>query len=704
MQKLEDFRLEFIKECSDEALLDTISVEEAFINKVIEKLKNSDELEDFSHCFFEKTLKNKNARIDGYHYDTVDYSFNLFISDYVGDENIISLTNVEWQKSYKKVRTFIEHSLDGFIVGNIEESTPAYGLSSHLNEEINNITKFKVYILTDKVLSQRVKKIDVESIENIPVEIKIWDAQRMFELYESKQQKEKIIINFEDLGVKGLRCLKACETDNYSSYLTMISGTLLSELYLYYGASLLEGNVRSFLSTRGKVNKAIRKTILTEPKMFFAFNNGIAATADKGEFKIVNGELILQKIVNLQIINGGQTTASLANAIIKDKAQEQMKDIMVPVKLSIVEEENALKLIPKISRTANMQNKVSDADFFSNHPYHIRIEEYSRKVYAPEKMIYDYKTKTTQKADTRTKWYYERARGQYDQEQMKKTTSERIKFKKLHPTAQLLKKTDWAKYLNTFECKPQIVSKGAQFNMNKFAEYISKKWDQSNTSNQVYNEVYYKNSICYAIMYKETEKIVSNTDWYKQIKSYRANIVTYSLAYLTNYINNNFPNKTFNFNKMWSNQNVTTKFRNQIESLSKEVYEFITREDRGTLNVTEWCKKDLCWMNMKEEKFTIHEEYISSLIDKNVIKEIEKEAKKERRTDNNLAVEIEVCSLGSAFWKKLKNWALERKLLNATEISLIDIACNLERRMPNAKQSQRIMEIKERIMLEGFLA
>ncbi len=704
MEDLIKFRSEYIKECDDEALLDTISSEESFINKTTEKLISAEEVEDFENCFFEKNIKNKNTRIDGYYYDMADYSFSIFISDFVGTDEIITLTNSELQRSYRKVSYFVEHSFDGFINANIEQSSLAHGVSSLLLEKKDSISKFKIYVITDKLLSQRVKRIKDKSISGIDVEVIVWDIQRLFELYVSKQQKEKITVDFTEFDIVGLKCLKACESEDYSSYLTMISGSLLSELYLNYGARLLEGNVRSFLSTRGKVNKEIRNTILTQPKMFFAYNNGIAATADKVVLANSDGDLVIKEIVNLQIINGGQTTASLANSIIKDNAHNQMKDIMVPVKLSVVEEEKSVEIIPKISETANMQNKVSGADFFSNHKYHVRIEEYSRKTFAPEKTMYDYKSMTTYKEDTRTKWFYERARGQYDQQQMQLTESAKKKFKKIHPKSQLLKKTDWAKFINTFACKPNIVSKGAQFSMNKFAEVIDREWSKSEASNEKYNEVYFKKGICYAIMFRETEKIVSNSDWYKQIKSYRANIVTYTLAYISHFIKTNHPDKTFNFSKIWSMQNVTKEFREQISLLAQDVYNFITRDDRGTTNVTEWCKKELCWLLMKKEEFYISSKYIKSLEDKVKIVEKQKQAKKERRVDNNLAVEIEVCNIGIDFWKNLKQWATERRLLTTTELSFIDAACNLEKRMPTTKQSKIILEIKKRIELEGFIA
>ena len=141
------------------------------------------------------------------------------------------------------------------------------------------------------------------------------------------------------------------------------------------------------MTAKGKINKGIRNTILNEPEMFFAYNNGIAATAY--DVKIEAGEIcpLITEITSLQIVNGGQTTASLASALVNDKERANgLKDIYVPMKLSVVTPEKAMELIPNIAKYANKQNKVSDADFFSNHAFHVRMEDFSRRILAPAVM------------------------------------------------------------------------------------------------------------------------------------------------------------------------------------------------------------------------------------------------------------------------------------------------------------------------------
>ncbi len=703
MEKYEKYREDLILECKEDALISMISEQESFINIVIDRLKESENIEDFNECFYQGIIKQKNTQIDGYYFDSVDKMFSAFIFDYHGEECLKNITKIEVEKLYKKVRSFIENSVNGFILDVIEESLPAHDLSAYLMEKIEEITKFKIFIITDKKTSNTVKKLKDMEIYGKDVDVVIWDIERIYELYISKTGKEIIEIDFKELNGVGIQCLEGAITKDYQSYLTMISGDLLAELYLEYGASLLEGNVRSFLSTRGKVNKAIRKTILTQPDMFFAYNNGIAATANDVIIEENNGIKTIISVENLQIINGGQTTASIANAIIKDNARDKVKDLKVPMKLSVVTDSKlAEDIIPKISRTANMQNKVNDADFFSNHPYHIRIEEYSRKVYAPEKHVYDYKNGMIIVADTRTKWYYERARGQYDQEQMQMTKTQRQKFKILNPKNQLLKKTDWSKYVNTFLCKPDIVSKGAQNSMRAFADTIDREWNKGVNGDAIYNESYFKKMISVAIMFKETELLVSNSNWYKDIKAYRANIVTYSLSYLFYYINKNLPKKSIDFKKIWNEQNLYKELREQIAIVAHEVLSFITREDRKTLNVTEWCKMQLCWTLMKDTSFQINNNFIDTLVDIEEMKSEEIAAKKDKTLENNINAEIEVVKLGKEYWRKVLTFGLNERLLTKIEETLLVMACNIEKKLPTSKQSKSILEIRERMREEGM--
>ena len=255
----------------------------------------------------------------------------------------------------------------------------------------------------------------------------------------SRSGRDELIVDFASLVRGGLPCIEAGNaSDDYSAYLCVVPATTLADIYDYFGSRLLEGNVRSFLTTKGRVNKGIRNTVLNEAQMFFAYNNGIAATASAITIEETDRGLRLLTATDLQIVNGGQTTASLASARRQDKAS--LERVFVPMKLSVVTPERSGEMIPLISRYANSQNRVSDADFFSNHEYHRRLEKISRRLWAPAKPG----------AQHETHWFYERARGQYVNEMAALSPGERRRYQQLNPRDQVVTKTDLAKAENSW--------------------------------------------------------------------------------------------------------------------------------------------------------------------------------------------------------------------------------------------------------------
>lgn len=685
--KIEDFAQNMLEDLRISSISELNDIQAEFVNYVVNILIDAEEFDDFVEGYFEGiSERNRKIQMDGYYFDPYDKSCVVLISDFSNNEEIKTLTATEIDKLYGNMRNLIEACISGYIVKKgFEESSNGYALSKDLENELNELTKFRFYIITNKKLSSRIKNIKKDNISNKPVELNVWDITRLYSVFTSKLGKESIEIDFLKSMENGISCVKATNNEEYTSYLAVIPGEILAELYLEYGSRLLEGNVRSFLSVKGKVNKSIRNTILNEPKMFFAYNNGIAATATEATLS-PNG-LYITKLKDLQIINGGQTTASIANAKLQDKAN--LDSIYVPMKLSIVNNEKAKEMIPIISRCANNQNKIDEADFFSNHPYHIRLEEYSRKILAPSVDGNQYQTV----------WFYERARGQYIQEQMKLTPSEKKKFQLKNPKNQLLKKVDVAKYINTYQCMPHIVSRGAQANMRYFAEKISKSWEQNNT---IYNEYYFKKMIALAIIFKTTENIVTSQQWYKEIKAYRANIVTYSIAIIFNEIKKRNINKTIDFKSIWNNQKINSILERQLIVTTKEVFDFITKDDRLTLNVTEWCKKELCWERAQNTSFTLNEEFIDNLIDISEENQEQSDAKKDRKTENQLNYEIEVVKLGTEYWKSVLEFGKNNRLLTPMEEDILKVATNLNYKLPSSKQAKLILEIRNRLYENGL--
>ncbi|MBK9765319.1 MAG: AIPR family protein [Flavobacteriales bacterium] len=238
------------------------------------------------------------------------------------------------------------------------------------------------------------------------------------------------------------------ENDVYECYLAIVPGTLLATLYRNYGTRLLESNVRAFLQQTGKVNKGIMQTIRNAPEMFLPYNNGLAATALDVQTEVVNDHLYLTSMRDFQIVNGGQTTASLFHTEHKHKVD--LSKVFVQMKLTVIkDEEKKNAAVPDIARYANSQNKVSELDLSSNNPILQKLEELSRTVYAIDQVD----------RSKQSIWYFEQVKGQYREALAKEPNNRKEAFKRKYPKPQVIIKSEVAKYMNTWARLPYHVAK-----------------------------------------------------------------------------------------------------------------------------------------------------------------------------------------------------------------------------------------------------
>ncbi|ANE45251.1 AIPR protein [Paenibacillus swuensis] len=665
----------------------------AFVNIFSNYLTNAEVIPDFEASFYTGTgLRRRKIRVDGYSYDELDLTMNLVVADFIGDEADRTLTKTEAESLFELPLRFVEESLGNNLQSKIEVSTSASDLVDILINNKDRIRKYKILLYTDGFMSGKIESFSIKQLGNANVEFQIWDIERLYNVVLADFGRESIEINFKEFVPNGLPCLETDEVDNdhYKSFLSVIPGTILADIYDNFGAQLLEGNVRSFLSTKVSVNKKIRETILTSPKMFFAFNNGISATANVVEVESNTFGKFITRVSDFQIINGGQTTASLSNARYKDKAN--LDNISVQMKLTAINTgiDSTYDLMQKISRSSNSQNKVSDADFFSTHPYHVRMEQISRRLYAP----------AVGGAQHDTHWFYERARGQYLQAQMQMSKGERNKFLLQNPKAQLLSKTDLAKARNSWRCLPHTVSKGAQTNFTEFANKIDAEWSVSEES---FNEKYFQDSVALYILFKHTESLVTKQPWYDQ--GYRANIVTYSIALLSHLIQRNYPKLTLDFNYIWNKQSINEVLTKQLIVITKEVFNSITSPSRGIANVTQWCKRDACWKAISDLDVEMLDELVTVLVAKDELKSEIKIAKKEQKVISGIEAQMKVVNLGADYWKQMKEFLNNNNMkLSILEGESLKIACLIPSKLPNQVHSQQLVNLIDKAKIEGWTA
>ncbi|MCO4090190.1 MAG: AIPR family protein [Limnohabitans sp.] len=650
-------------------------------------LEDAEELTDFVASPYRGTgARRRSLGIDGYAFDEVDGSLRLVIVEFSGDKLPVTLTQTTAKTIFGRVIAFVDEALSGNDDHLPADEDPATDLSALMHLHRANITRLRIYLATDALMSDHIRNWPEETVGGIPAEFHIWDIARFHDAFTSSSGREALIVNFKKLVDDGVPCLKASlNQSEYSGYLCVLPGDALARMYEEYGSRLLEGNVRSFLGKAVKVNKAIRETTLRSPEMFFAFNNGIAATATSVETLLTPDGMRLLSATDLQIVNGGQTTASLAHARRKDGAE--LGGIFVPMKLSVVDAGRSDEMIPKISEFANRQTKVSDSDLFSNHAFHRKMEELSRRIKAPPRAG----------SQRPTTWFYERAKGQYRIETTKMSPSEKLRFEADNPRRQLITKTDLAKIENSWRQMPHEVSKGAQKNFDVYSRFIVAEWLNNPLQ---FNDEFFKAVAAHAIVFRDLEQLIpTQTDWYDG--GYRANIITFTIAKLIQVISEQGAGRVLNLQSIWRAQAISPALTEQLKVIAKNMYEVITSPEQGIENITEWCKKELAWQRAQQKQAQLLPALAAELVSQTEVQHRMEDAVVVARIDSDIAAITEVVNYKYSNWRKLRDWGIQCKELTPKEDQLLMLAGS-SGRVPTSKQAVAILLIRKRLEQAGY--
>lgn len=689
----QEFKEDFLEDIKADAAATGEGSCASFVTAFARYLQEADYLLDFTSSYFEGIGKqNRKLRVDGYVYDEFDKTMSLIVADYDVLDNERVLAKTQARQLQNRLIYFVDNALNTQLHRNVEMSRSCSDLVDLLREKRNEIRKYQLLIFTTADISSTIKILESPEINNVPSECQIWNVERLFQLCGSDIGRQVIEIDFKEYTENGIPCLEASDTvtEDFKSYLCIISGTVLADLYDKYGSSLLEGNVRSFLSTKVAVNKKIRTTILQQPERFFAYNNGISATTMGVKFESTSQGMFLVSARDFQIINGGQTTASLSNARYRDKAD--LNAIFVQMKLTDIagtlENEDATTLVQNISRSSNSQNKVSDADFFSTHPFHVQMERCSQRLGA----------RGTGGLQFETKWFYERARGQFLQKQMRMTPSQKKKFLLQNPKNQLITKTDLAKVRNTWDGFPHIVSKGAQTNFNDFAKKINDAWEKDD--GLLFGDKYFQETVAMCLIFRYTESMIPHQLWYQQ--GYRANIVTYTIALMHKLIQIKYPKQDLDLLGIWTRQMVPVIVQNILKELSELVYSKLTDPAREVENVTQWCKREGCWNSVQSIDYNLPIEIESCLIGKDELRNAVRDAKADMRIEKDTDVMTRIVEIQAEQWQNVMSYATSKRMVSPEELTALKIACQLPLKVPNPVQCKKLIAVLDRLYEEGF--
>lgn len=706
----QEYKRDFLQSLRNESAISGAETEDEFLNRTLDILSDFNEIEDPVRVGMgDKARKNKSfMRIDGYSFDEVDRSLILFISDFQDTFNTENLTETRVDELYWRLYNFLDEVCNGNMEDCFDASDDILKVARLIRRRINAVgddpdmlMKIKFYIITNKELSTKLldknllettirkkkgkakttkttKKIKKADFNGKPLEISLWHLERFFEM-ENSNSNEPIVIDikndFPGLGYAGIPCIKGNIGDDlgYEAYIAIIPGRLLASIYIEHGSKVLEGNVRAFLGVSQKkdnVNNGIRRTINTDPTKFFTYNNGIATTAADVTVERIDGELYITQIVDLQIINGGQTTASLAEAILKKSANKGLDGIFVPMKITVIEDRESEdddgvrfydQMVQAIAKYANSQNKVTAADLFSNDPFHIWMEKMSKKYLAPPALY-----------AIPTGWYYERSRKRYEQEQFKLGGEEAKRFASKFPKKQLITKEKLAVYMTALDCKPHIVSKGKNWVFKEFAIAIGTMYK---TSKADFNEFYFKKCICAAIIFQAVDNYLeSHKDsakkptgfWYKT-GGYKGNIVPYTIAKILSSIPSGY---TLDWGRIWQKQSVSPAFMREVERVTKIANDFIC-DSHGVI-VTEYCKRLSTWEEFRDSvHYSLSAEFLDELMPVSLIKQQESAAKADQKKSNDLQFVMDAIAKGAEYWTKLMAIGVQKALVSYQEQTAI---------------------------------
>lgn len=655
-------------------------VADAFFDLFTQHLVDAGELDTADRAYHEA----RGIRVDGYGGDPLDSgTLTLIVMEADLTPDIGTLTRTDMDASFRRARTFIQQSLRPEFRSAMDPSDPGFGLADLVARRWNFVQKVRLLLLTDRKLSSRIDGKDADEIGGIPVVHSVWDIGALADLVILGRGSGVVELDLAETGGT-LAALPAHSVgEDLQAYMLVIPGEQLALIYDKWGPRLLEQNVRVFLQARGNVNKGIRNTLANEPAMFLSYNNGISATAESVTTRATARGLEITHLTNLQIVNGGQTTASVHAAM---RAKVDLSRVFVQMKLSVIRPEITVDVVPKISQYANTQNRVNAADFFANHPYHVRIQDMSRRLFAP----------SPDGAFKKTKWFYERARGQYQDDRGKLTPAARRAFDAEYPKRQLFTKTDLAKFQMTWLGSPHIVSRGAQKNFVAFAEHVGKEWVRNE---KAINELYFREAIAAAILFRETERLVPQQSWYEG--GYRANIVTYTLAKLSHDLKRS--GRVLDMNAVWNRQGIDEPTMRALEACAEVVNEILVNPPPTHRNVTEWAKQQACWDRVSQADVPWPPGLMGVTASAAKHRQQQHDAAVVRKIDDGIEIQSAVVTAGAAFWRRALDWGVaQRGLLTAKEVGILQTCAKMPRVIPTEAQARVAHQTITKLQQEGY--
>ena len=521
-------------------------------------------------CHYRGKVANAILRLSGYALSEDLEQLDLFVSLYEGVDSLTPVSDTETKTAVEQCLRFLSLCAEGKMAPKLDPSSDVRSLAETLQSIYDSLEQVRVFVLTDQVA--KAKSFKTRDVGGKAVRLEVVDIERLYRHWSEGKPRDELVVDFTEVSSSAIPCVFVPgENGDYDYALTAIPGEALRLLYEKFGARLLEANVRSFLSVKGKgVNAGIQSTLRSAPGRFMAYNNGIVIVADEMKLKKSgDGSTGIAWLKGLQIVNGGQTTASIY--FTKRKYSDtDLSKVRVPAKIIVMREPDPVKeeaLVSDISRFANSQNSVSQSDLSANKPFHVEVEKLSLTVYCPDGV---------------GRWFYERAAGSYNTLLSRDgATPAKLKaLKEAIPSSRRITKTDLAKYLNTWDQKPDVVSLGSQKNFDRFMASLT---PANGGEPALPSAADYKTMIAKAKLFRDAHKFIR-----PMFQAFQGNVTTYTLSLVSQKLGDHI-----DLNRIWQKQAVSTELLAQVGIWAREVNDTLHRTAAGRM-VSEWAKKPEC--------------------------------------------------------------------------------------------------------------
>ncbi|WP_104381351.1 AIPR family protein [Sphingobacterium sp. HMA12] len=596
ISELLKYRIDLLEECQDD---EKFISEQDFLTNVMPFLNDAKlvDSEDYNDCFH--LNKVDNLKVNGYVINESGERLQIFLVDEVSidvstlEEDLLISQKSYYDQQFNKAFKFVNKSIKKHLDEDVQDSSPAKALVNFLSstQGLEQIDVIEIFLVSTAITVEKrgaepqPKKIEFDDdnitfkytvgkesrSKSISVFKRLIDLNFIYNVLISQGNREVLVVNFENLYPGEIHLLRAADEEHFESYLCVLPAALIAELYRKYSTRILEKNVRSFLQFKG-VNQGIRDTIKKTPELFIAYNNGMTITAVDSELKENNGQYILKSLTDFQIVNGGQTTASI---YFSKKEGLDISKVRVMAKINVAkntDEDKLNEFISQISIYSNAQSKVSSTDLRSRNEQLVKLKAVSESTLTP----------------TGKKWFFERFKGEFNT-LIRKNPAAKTRINNEYPKERRFSKEELAKYYMSWGDQPYMVKKGGEKIFRSFIEIIS---GEEKKKAPAIDRDFFEETIARIMLFRTLEKQYGAGK--NSLGQLRSAVVPYSIAIIYKYAGAIKTNMVFDLAKIWKQEQFDESFLEMSYSLmdlmNNLIKKYALSDDLG-----EYSKKEELW-------------------------------------------------------------------------------------------------------------